>query len=74
MFLGVHDLFVQERGRRIVFSDKFFVHEKYVGTLHTLKFDLGLVRLPIEVQYTGEEVLRTCNVTYDFILSSCRPN
>ena len=53
IYMGVHSLFEQEEGRVIMYSTRFFIHDKFVGTLHKLQYDLALVRLPRKVTYSG---------------------
>ena len=44
--MGVHNLYRNEAGRQILFSDHFVEHPRYRGTRTSLKNDVALIKLP----------------------------
>ena len=53
IYMGVHNLFVHEVGRVIMASREFFIHDKFIGTIDTLQYDIGLVKLPRKATFSG---------------------
>ena len=45
-YVGVHNLYRNEAGRQILFSDHFVEHPRYRGTRTSLKNDVALIKLP----------------------------
>jgi hypothetical protein len=42
----VHNLYRHEEGRQILFSDQFFEHPSYLGSLTSLRNDIAMIKLP----------------------------
>ena len=56
IYLGIHNLYEQEEGRKIMFSDEFYEHPNYIRKVNVLSNDVALVKLPRKVEYTGKTV------------------
>ena len=55
--MGVHNLYRNEAGRQILFSDQFVEHPRYRGTRTSLKNDVALVKLPNGgARFSGKKV------------------
>ena len=67
VYLGAHNLYDTENGRKIIYTTEFIPHPDY--DMENIANDVSLVRLPAGsvTEYTGRDSPHICHIALHFI-------